>query len=241
MSQEDIFINGELLRLRREARGWTLSDMATRACMSVKQIRQLEEGGVSCFYSVAVKATSAKKVGTLLGLSPEEVFAHEVESVPEQEAVEDEIVVTESDVAASESNLAETAPLVQEAAHNEVDTAITDASAAPEPVVEEPKSKASLWVIAALFGAALGVAAYMQPQDESVLEAAPPLQAVPADVADPASAASGAEVTSSSPELVVLPASAAVVPVASGVPPVTVRPASSSIATPASPAASKAP
>ena len=77
MSQEEIFINGELLRLRREAQGWVLNDMATRACMSVKQIRQLEEGGMSSFYSVAVKATAAKKVGALLGLSAEEVFSHD--------------------------------------------------------------------------------------------------------------------------------------------------------------------
>jgi transcriptional regulator with XRE-family HTH domain len=62
MGQEELFINGELLRLRREARGWLLNDLATRACMSVKQIRQLEEGGMSSFYSAAVKVTSAKKL-----------------------------------------------------------------------------------------------------------------------------------------------------------------------------------
>ena len=51
MGQEEIFINGDLLRLRREASGWVLNDLATRACMSVKQIRQLEEGGLSAYYS----------------------------------------------------------------------------------------------------------------------------------------------------------------------------------------------
>jgi hypothetical protein len=40
MTQEERFINGELLRLRREERGWVISDMALRSCMSVKQIRQ---------------------------------------------------------------------------------------------------------------------------------------------------------------------------------------------------------
>ena len=79
MSQEEIFINGELLRLRRETRGWALSDLATRACMSVKQIRQLEEGGLSSFYSQAVKISAAKKVGALLDVSAEEVFAQEAE------------------------------------------------------------------------------------------------------------------------------------------------------------------
>ena len=76
MTQEHASINGALLRLRREARGWVQSDVATRACMSVKQIRQLEDGGLSAFYSEAVKVTAAKKVGHLLGLTEDEVFSH---------------------------------------------------------------------------------------------------------------------------------------------------------------------
>ena len=74
MSQDDLYINGELLRLGREARGWVIGDMATRACMSVKQIRQLEEGGTSAFYSPAVKMTSAKKLAGILEIAPEQVF-----------------------------------------------------------------------------------------------------------------------------------------------------------------------
>jgi transcriptional regulator with XRE-family HTH domain len=76
MTQEHASINGALLRLRREARGWVQSDVATRACMSVKQIKQLEDGGLSAFYSEAVKVTAAKKVGALLGLTPDEIFSH---------------------------------------------------------------------------------------------------------------------------------------------------------------------
>ena len=209
MSQEDIVINGELLRLRREARGWVLSDLATRACMSVKQIRQLEEGGMSSFYSAAVKMTSAKKVGALLGLSTEELFTQDVEPTPEPEAVEPEVFVAEAEVLASESKPTEIIAVAQETAHVEVDTAPAHEPAAAS-VVEESKSKTSLWVIATLFAAALAVAAYMQPQDEPDAEAAPPLQALPADVVDPASAASAADTpASSSAEVVVLPASAA--------------------------------
>ncbi len=256
MSQEDIVINGELLRLRREARGWVLSDLATRACMSVKQIRQLEEGGMSSFYSAAVKMTSAKKVGILLGLSAEEVFAQDVEPTPEPEAVEPEVFVAEAEVLASESKPTEIIAVAQETAHVEVDTATAHEPAAAS-VVEESKSKTSLWVIAALFAAALAVAAYMQPQDESDAEAAPPLQALPSEVADPASAASAADTPASSAEVVVLPASATVanvqkpvstpvasaprvaVQMASGTAPVIARPASANVATPAVSAASK--
>jgi len=267
MSQEDIFINGELLRLRREARGWLLSDLATRACMSVKQIRQLEEGGMSSFYSAAVKMTSAKKVGVLLGLSAEEVFAQEAEATPELEAVESEVLVVETEVAAIEDKQAEPMPATEEAAHVEVHTSTTHAPVAAASVVEESKSKTSLWVIAVLFAAALAVAAYMQPKDEPAVEAAPPLQVLPADVVDPASAASAADMPASSAEVSALPASAlasvgvAVVnvqkPASSAAPvssaprvvasvptstaPVMVRPASTTAATPAASAASKAP
>ncbi len=269
MSQEDIFINGELLRLRREARGWVLSDLATRACMSVKQIRQLEEGGMSSFYSAAVKMTSAKKVGALLGLSAAEVFAHEVEHVPDQEAVDPEYVVVEPQVLANENTPNEVASVVYESAQVEVDTTemhpsvLKEAPAKPTSVADDSKSKTSLWVIVGLFAAALAVAAYMQPKDEPVAEAAPPLQVLPADLTDAASAASSAEGPASSAEVLVSPASAAstsanmqktasssasisspprtAVQMASGAAPVTVRPASAIMASPASSAVSKAP
>jgi transcriptional regulator with XRE-family HTH domain len=159
MSQDELSINGDLLRLRREARGWALSDMAIRACMSVKQIRQLEEGGMSSFYSPAVKATAAKKVGGLLGISVDEVFGHAsqeayVESVPQDSATPVEPVSAVQDVMIE---LSETASAPDE-----------------EPVVltqsEEKKSKTSLWVIAGLFAAALASAAELPASNASSVE-----------------------------------------------------------------------
>ena len=47
-------INGALLRMRREELGWALADLATRACLSNKQVKQIEEGGTSSFYSETV-------------------------------------------------------------------------------------------------------------------------------------------------------------------------------------------
>lgn len=214
MSQEDIFINGELLRLRREARGWVLADLATRACMSVKQIRQLEEGGMSSFYSAAVKMTSAKKVGALLGLSAEEVFAQEAALSTEPESVEPETALAAAEALATDIKTTQSMPQVQEVvvqaetASTTTNASVPPAAVASVSVVDEPKSKTSLWVITALFAAALGVAAYMQPQDEPVVEAAPPIQALPADVVDPASSASAADVPASPADVVALPASA---------------------------------
>ncbi len=184
MSQEELCINGELLRLRREARGWVLSDMATRACMSVKQIRQLEDGGVSAFYSLAVKATAAKKVGALLGVTSEEVFGL-VQLVDEVEL--DSVQVDDAISVAQE--VVEPAPIQtisQEAtAQVSTDEPVQD-SASP---LEDKKSKTSFWVIAALFTAALAVAAYMQPTDEPITDTAPPLQVMPSEAVDAASAA----------------------------------------------------
>jgi len=67
-------IDGSVVRLRREAQGWAINDIAARACLSVKQIRQIEEGGLSSFYSENVKLTAAKKVAALLQLSEAQLF-----------------------------------------------------------------------------------------------------------------------------------------------------------------------
>lgn len=195
MSQENCSINGDLLRLRREACGWVLNDMATRACMSVKQIRQLEEGGTSAFYSPNVKMTAAKKVGALLGLSAQQVLLQP--DMPELDAHghHEDTLAVESNIAPHVGSPSQVSIHVDASA----ETATPSASA-----VATTKSKTSLWVISGLFLAALGVAAYMQPEDEQPAEPAPPLQVVPSDSVDAASA------TESSPA-----ASSAAVPAAS--------------------------
>jgi len=243
MSQEDLQINGDLLRLRREARGWVLSDMATRACMSVKQIRQLEEGGISSFYSEAVKLTSAKKVGALLGLSAEEVFIQETPALVSLPL--DETSSEIAGVPTVDTEPVQEQPTAQTTNHATSEIAVESAASNPAGQFKDAKSK--IWVIAALFVAALAVAAYMQPQDEEVSDPAPPLQVVPSDAVDPASVASASEITASAAESqasVALGASApraVAVPTPSAMAPV-VRAASAAVpATSIAPAASKAP
>ena len=207
MSQDDLFINGDLLRLRREARGWVINDMATRACMSVKQIRQLEEGGISAFYSVAVKATAAKKVAALLGVSADEVFGHVAEPVEPLEVAESEdvpVVVHQTE----EVDPVEPAEVEPASVAHASSAEPSSKTAASQP--EQEKSKTSIWVIAALFAAALAVAAYMQPKDEPVAEAPPPLQVVPSEAADAASAAEAPASNASAADAVATPASAVV-------------------------------
>ena len=217
MSQEEIFINGELLRLSREARGWGVNDMATRACMSVKQIRQLEEGGMSAFYSAAVKATSAKKVGGLLGLSADQVFGEtqvpaEIEDAVEPEAkleqAEDESVKP-APVEIEAAKPDQTTKAAIEVETKSTSTKITEPQVAQPTTEDTPNSKNSLWMIAVLLAVALALGAYFQPQEEPVAaEPAPPIQVLPTEAVDPASAASAADAAASSAEVVVIQASA---------------------------------
>jgi len=253
MSQDELFINGDLLRLRREARGWVLNDMATRACMSVKQIRQLEEGGISAFYSIAVKATAAKKVAALLGISADEVFARDFSSVVEAESALVDVdspepsVVAESEVPASV--VTQQTPVVSVV---EVQSDVLGHKAPSESVSDggQAKSKTSLLTIAVLFVLALAAAAYLQPKEDIAVEPAPPVQVLPTDATDPASAASASDVgASSAADLAVSPASMSAVVASAGTPrlaasnasaPVVVRSASVTAA-PAASVASKAP
>jgi cytoskeleton protein RodZ len=212
MSDTPQSINGELLRLKRESMGWLVGDLATRACMSVKQIRQLEEGGSSSFYSESVKFTSAKKVGGILGLTPDEVFgvvpqnpvstsdeaSHQTLDVPVTESVADLEVPLQSAQTPSASNssdVVDATPIQAESLapfkpSNDVADAPVQSVAAP---VTEQKNKTPLGAIAALFVAALALAAWMRPEAEPVaVEPPPPLQTLPAETPDgAASAASG--------------------------------------------------
>lgn len=189
MSDTPQTINGELLRLKRESRGWLISDLATRACMSTKQIRQLEEGGSSAFYSESVKRTSAKKVGGILGLSPDEVFG-----VPATETVNDRAGV---DMASADSE--EITLPVSNGADSEppVTKSVPESEGVPEALASGPateqKNKTPLGAIAALFVAALAVAAWMRPETElATVEPPPPLQTLPAEPTDGAASATSA-------------------------------------------------
>jgi transcriptional regulator with XRE-family HTH domain len=58
----------------RESLGLSTKDLSGMACLSVRQIEQLENGGISSYYGDQVKFTAAKKVAALLKLTPEEAF-----------------------------------------------------------------------------------------------------------------------------------------------------------------------
>lgn len=215
MSDTPANINGALLRLKREERGWLVSDMATRACMSIKQIRQLEEGGASSFYSESVKLTSAKKVGAILGLTADDVFGLAVQAAhtsnePLDETSTDLVSAAVGDRLDAKQDAAQVdAVSAQHGATQATHTPPADdvtsgvspdvAGVAAADKAEdtlateaEKKGKTPFVGMLALFVAALAIAAWMRPEAEPVaVEPPPPLQNIPAEGADaPASAAS---------------------------------------------------
>jgi transcriptional regulator with XRE-family HTH domain len=230
-------INGDLLRMRREELGWALADLATRACLSKKQVKQIEEGGTSSFYSDTVKMTAAKKIGGILGLPEQSVFVvEEPEVVPEALVSQDRTLSpTSNEVIAEHVDSANQKTEVEVAASTGLDIANSNASqvdiASPavkpylkSPSLEttviqkstnsaldsedKPKSKNSLWFIIALFVAALGLAAVMQKPATPPLPAEPP---PPIQVLPP----EPADPAASAPGAVPTSAAAPIAPVAS--------------------------
>jgi transcriptional regulator with XRE-family HTH domain len=210
-------INGALLRMRREELGWALADLATRACLSNKQVKQIEEGGTSSFYSETVKVTAAKKVGGILGLPAQSVFVvEEPEVVVNEPASLDGMTPHTSDdlhADPSGSDKAHTDPPATTGQYsndsNESQKDMSSPAVKPHlksPSIEtsviqkstnsaldsedKPKSKNSLWFIIALFAAALGLAAVMQkPAPTPPVEPPPPLQVLPSEQPEPAASA----------------------------------------------------
>jgi cytoskeleton protein RodZ len=58
----------------REKLGLSTKDLGGKACLSARQIEQIENGETSSFYSAQIKVTATKKVAKLLNLSDEEAF-----------------------------------------------------------------------------------------------------------------------------------------------------------------------
>ena len=48
-------LDANALRKARESAGLDATALSRLACLSVSQIRQLEEGGMSCFYTPSIK------------------------------------------------------------------------------------------------------------------------------------------------------------------------------------------
>jgi transcriptional regulator with XRE-family HTH domain len=66
----------------RQRLGLSIEALALDACLSKKQIQQIENGEQSAFYSAALKLRSAQKVATILGLDEADYLEAEIVAPP---------------------------------------------------------------------------------------------------------------------------------------------------------------
>ena len=134
-------IQGKVLKAAREKLRLEIQDLATKACLSKKHITELEQGGVTSFYSESHKITVAKKVAKILQLDESLVLVHpdgdlaQQESLPFDAAIEDtqQSVKVQETKAAKEEKVStpEKKPVAQESNQQ---TAKPAAAAASQPM-----------------------------------------------------------------------------------------------------------
>ena len=79
-------VDGTLIKSLRERRGLSQQELASLACLSVRQIKQIEDGGTSSFYNEDIKRKTMMKLVSMLEL-PSDVDSaqqslHRFDSVP---------------------------------------------------------------------------------------------------------------------------------------------------------------
>jgi transcriptional regulator with XRE-family HTH domain len=89
-------IKGSALKAAREKLRLEIPDLATKACLSKKHITELEQGGISSFYSESHKITVAKKVAKILQLDESLVLVHPDGDVAQQESLSFDAPVDEA-------------------------------------------------------------------------------------------------------------------------------------------------
>ena len=81
-------IRKEAFTNAREKLGLSARDLSVMACLSTRQIQQIESGEMSSFYGAQIKVTAAKKVARLIKLSDEDAFDYGVQVAEQLNAAE---------------------------------------------------------------------------------------------------------------------------------------------------------
>jgi transcriptional regulator with XRE-family HTH domain len=158
-------IQGKVLKAAREKLRLEIPDLATKACLSKKHITELEQGGITSFYSESHKITVAKKIAKLLQLDESLVLVHpdgdlaQQESLPFDAAIEDtqqpvkaqetkapkegKVSAPESKPVAQESNQQSAKP-VPAAASQPMKVSLENLQSGGQMDSSRPKSKRSL-------------------------------------------------------------------------------------------------
>ena len=115
----------------REKRALSVEQLALLACLSKKQIQQIENGQSNSFYSPAIKLVAAKKVAKLIQLDEKDAFDFGPQA---------ELPLTQADeLTPGESSVAESRPLIDEA--KAVEQSDASKPALPENAIEVVRLK----------------------------------------------------------------------------------------------------
>ena len=79
-------IRKEAFAKARESLGLTTQELAAKACLSNRQIEQIENGEMGSYYGVQIKYTAAKKVASILELTEDQAFDFGVVPPPAKDA-----------------------------------------------------------------------------------------------------------------------------------------------------------
>lgn len=132
-------IRKEAFTKARESLGLSTKDLSGMACLSVRQIEQIENGESSSFYGAQVKFTAAKKVAGLLKLTPEDAFDFSGVVQPVKPAEVEEKLQEETKASAAEKKAKpEQTKEKNQAKETEQTKELVSQAPAAEPKAEKP-------------------------------------------------------------------------------------------------------
>ena len=136
-------IRKEAFKKARENAGLSTQELALKACLSNRQIEQLENGEIASFYGAQVKYTAAKKVAALLKLSEKEAFdfGSEPKAIDKVAMVEETppVEIKKTKITKVEKNKAD----VTKVDVTKADTAKAETNKAPAVKVEQSTSESA--------------------------------------------------------------------------------------------------
>ena len=201
-------ISKEAFIKAREKLGLSTKDLGGMACLSTRQIEQIESGEMSSFYGAQIKFTAAKKVAKLLNLSDEDAFEYDIQSqdkltpsselaIADAKLEQSPKVVEEKPISPAKVEIKDELAQVKESAKENTEPVkkvqVAEKPSVSTAVESKPKSQGKLFLWLSVIAAAAFAAINLRPLlfadkpeeivivKETVVESAAP--AVPADPA----------------------------------------------------------
>ena len=140
-------IRKEAFTKAREGLGLSTKDVSGMACLSVRQIEQIENGESSSFYGDQVKFTAAKKVAVLLKLKPEDAF--DFSDIPQSAKVAEPEEKFQEETASSAVAATVAAPKSENVSAKKISESVVDGGIKSKPQANPQKKTFLLLAIGA--------------------------------------------------------------------------------------------